>query len=59
MSQPVTKVPVESMNTYDQGKGQDTAAEVKVGPAYSSGSLKDNPVKSGGINRALKSGTSE
>jgi hypothetical protein len=59
MSQPVTKVPVVEENTYNQGKGQDAAAEVKVGPAYSGGSLKDNPLKGGGINRALKSGTSE
>jgi hypothetical protein len=54
MSQPVTKVPVTEENTYTQGKGQDAGAEVKVGPAYSGGSLKDNPTKSGGINRALK-----
>jgi len=54
MSQPVTKVNVTEENTYTQGKGQDTAADVKVGPAYSGGSLKDNPMKSGGINRGLK-----
>ncbi len=59
MSQPVMKEPLKEMNNYEQGKGQDAAAEVKVGPAYSGGSLKDNPLKGGGINRALKSGTSE
>ncbi len=59
MSQPVVKVPVKEENSYKQGKGMDTAAEVKIGPAYSGGSLKDNPLKSGGINRPLKSGTNE
>lgn len=54
MSQPVMQVPVDEMNTYKDGKGQDTAAEVKTGPAYSGGSLKDNPTKNGGINRPLK-----
>lgn len=57
MSQPVIKVPVKEENTYPQGKGMDAAAEVKVGPAYSGGSLKDNPTKSGGINRSLKGGS--
>lgn len=59
MSQPVNKVPVTEENTYNQGKGADAAATVKTGPAYSGGSLKDNPTKGGGINRALKSGTSQ
>jgi hypothetical protein len=54
MSQPVTKVPFEEMNQYEQGKGADAAPDRKVGPAYSGGSLKDNPMKSGGINRALE-----
>jgi len=58
MSQPVNKVNVTEENTYTQGKGQDTAAEVKVGPAYGGG-LKDNPLKGGGVNRALKGGTNE
>lgn len=57
MAQPVTKVPVDEMNTYNQGKGQDAAAPQKVGPAYSGGSLKDNPLKGGGINRSLKGGS--
>lgn len=57
MSQPVNKVPVQEDNSYTQGKGQDTAAEVKVGPAYRGGSLKDNPLKSGGITRPLKGST--
>ena len=52
--QPITKVPVEEMNTYKEGKGQDTAATVKVGPAYSGGKLRDNGTQSGGINRSLK-----
>lgn len=54
MSQPVFKETIKEENTYTQGKGQDAAAEVKVGPAYKGGSLKDNPTKSGGINRATK-----
>lgn len=54
MAQPVTKVPVTEDNTYTQGKGMDTAADIKIGPAYSGGSLKDNPTKSGGIARPLK-----
>jgi len=44
MAQPVTKVPFSETNSYDQGKGQDAAPERKVGPAYSGGSLQDNPV---------------
>ena len=55
MSQPVNKVAVTEENTYKQGKGQDTAATVKVGPAYKGGSLRDNGTNGGGINRALKS----
>jgi hypothetical protein len=55
MSQPVTKVPVEETNSYNQGKGMDAAAEVKVGPAYRGGALKDNPTPGDGVNRALKS----
>ena len=58
MSQPVMQVPVAEDNTYKQGKGMDTAADIKKGPAYGGG-LKDNPTKGGGINRSLKSGTSE
>lgn len=57
--QPVTKVPVMEENTYKQGKGQDTAAEVKAGPAYGGGIGDKNPTKGGGINRSLKSGTSQ
>lgn len=56
MSQPVVKVPVKEENTYTQGKGQDTAAEVKVGPAYGGGVGDKNPTKGGGINRSLKGG---
>lgn len=52
--QPVVKVPVKEENTYTQGKGQDTAAEVKIGPAYSGGALRDNPINKGGVNRATK-----
>lgn len=57
MSQPVVSVPVKEENTYKDGKGMDAAADVKVGPAYSGGSLKDNPQKGGGINRSLKGGS--
>lgn len=52
MATPVTKEPFEEMNQYNQGKGADAAPDKKVGPAYSGGSLKDNPLKSGGINRS-------
>jgi hypothetical protein len=49
MSQPVNKVPFEEQNQYEQGKGADAAPDRKVGPAYSGGSLKDNPTTNGAI----------
>lgn len=54
MSQPVNKVPVTEENTYKEGKGMDAACKVKVGPAYSGGSLRDNGGATNGINRSPK-----
>ncbi len=54
MATPVTKESFPEMNQYEQGKGADAAPDRKVGPAYSGGSLKDNPMKGGGINRSTE-----